>query len=87
MKPVDSILWRNYNQATVDTLTGTSKGQYDIRLGAKNNFDAFFDREPHTNPTLHGGYDIDVQIEAYSDPVNPAENIASQKITVRYMGA
>lgn len=44
MKKVDSILWRNYNKATVDTLTGTSGGQYDIRLGSKNNFDIFLIR-------------------------------------------
>lgn len=87
MKNVDSILWRNYNQATADTLTGTSKGQYDIRLGSKNDFEAFFDKEPHANPTPHGGYDIDVLIEAYENPATPAENVASQKITVRYMGA
>lgn len=87
MKKVDSILWRNYNKATVDTLSGTSGGQYDIRLGAKNNFNDFFDKEPHVNPTSHGGYEINVLIEEYNDLAVPTASVPSQTITVRYMGA
>ena len=42
MKKVFSIMWRNYNQATFDTLTGVSKGQYDIRLGASKDLHTLF---------------------------------------------
>lgn len=85
MEYVHSILWRNYNQATIDTLTGKSAGQYDIRLGAKGNFAEFFEEIPRENPTDLGGYDINFQIEEVKDS---SSNIICEKkeITVRYMG-
>lgn len=86
MKYVDAVLWRNYNQATVDTLIGASKGQYDIRLGSTSPFDYFFNAVPHMNLTAKGGYDINVNIEAYTDPTNSSNQVPESTITVRYMG-
>ena len=66
MKKVFSIMWRNYNQATFDTLTGVSKGQYDIRLGASKDLHTLFGGLETNNPNANGGYDISLQVEGYS---------------------
>lgn len=85
MEYVHSILWRNYNQATIDTLTGKSAGQYDIRLGAKNGFKDFFAGLKQENPTDLGGYDINLKMEEVRDS---SSNIIckGRDLTVRFMG-
>ena len=83
MKKVFSILWRNYNKATYNTLTGVSKGQYDIRLGASGKLLTLFGGLPTSNQTENGGYDISLPLEGYHFQGTP---VADQNITVRYMG-
>lgn len=85
MEYVHSILWRNYNQATIDTLTGKSAGQYDIRLGAKAGFKDFFAGLKQENPTELGGYDINIKMEEVKD--FSSNVICEEKeLTVRFMG-
>lgn len=86
MKHVSAVLWRNYNQATFDTLSGVSKGQYDIRLGSKYDFNIFFDGECHENITSLGGYDINVEFEPYLKPGDPGY-VEKKNVLIRYMGA
>ena len=85
MEYVHSILWRNYNQATIDTLKGKSAGQYDIRLGSKSAFLDFFEGLPQENPTDLGGYDINITIEKVEDE-NAVVICDEKKLTVRFMG-
>lgn len=83
MKKVFSIMWRNYNQATFDTLTGVSKGQYDIRLGASKDLHTLFGGLETNNPNANGGYDISLQVEGYSFRGN---TVSTQKLPLKYMG-
>lgn len=83
MKKVFSIMWRNYNQATFDTLTGVSKGQYDIRIGASKELQNLFSGLATSNPNTNGGYEISLQIEGYSFRGN---TVSTQNLSVKYMG-
>lgn len=85
MEYVHSILWRNYNQATVDTLKGESRGQYDIRLGAKSGLADFFENIPRKNLTDLGGYDVNIRLEEVRD--ESGNVVCEEKIlNVRFMG-
>lgn len=80
--PLKSILWRWCNQATFDTLHGTSPGQYDIRLSTNPQIGEFVEGLPSEDQTAHGGYTVHVPIEPFEgDP--PVE---AQPLTIRYMG-
>lgn len=85
MEYVHSILWRNYNQATVDTLNGKSRGQYDIRLGAKSEFADFFEGMAHKKTTDLGGYDLDIQLEEVRDKSGDVV-CGRQTLHIRFMG-
>lgn len=84
MKKVFAIMWRNYNQATYDTLNGTSPGQYDIRLGASKELPIFFGGLQTSHPTPNGGYNISVPVEGYDFG---GTAVADTELPVRYMGA
>lgn len=81
LKPLDAILWRKSNQATLDSLRGLSRGQYDIRL-TRADFSGFFDGFPRADPTGHGGFTLTIPIAAFDgqDPVDATE------LKIRYMG-
>ena len=82
IKKVSSILWRRVNQATINTLIGQSRGQYDIRLTSSVDLTSFFEGiEPHDMTDL-GGFTMDVPIEPYEgqDPV------PEEILNVRFMG-
>jgi 5-methylcytosine-specific restriction protein B len=82
---VHAILWRNFNQATIDTLRGKSAGQYDIRLGKRDGYSAFFEGITRKNQTKFGGYDLNIQLEEVLDS---SLNVVCEKKTlvVRFMG-
>ncbi|MCM1175193.1 MAG: AAA family ATPase [Blautia sp.] len=82
---VHSVLWRNFNQATIDTLSGKSAGQYDIRLGAKSGYTDFFEGVPHKNLTSLGGYELKIKLE---EVIDSSEQVVCEEkeLTVRYMG-
>jgi hypothetical protein len=81
-KLVSAILWRRVNKATVDTLRGQSRGQYDIRLAQPAGISDFFSGVPRQDKTGLGGYTLHIPIEGY-EGANP---VPSQSIRVRYMG-
>lgn len=80
--PLRAILWRCVNEATFDTLTGASVGQYDIRLTRLPQLEAFFAGLAETLPTEHGGYTKNVPIARFGGPgvVEPTT------LAVRFMG-
>ena len=81
LKPIEAILWRRTNQATLDSLRGISKGQYDIRL-TKVDFSGFFDGFPKADVTAHGGFTITVPIA----PFDGQNSVSATELKVRYMG-
>jgi 5-methylcytosine-specific restriction enzyme B len=81
-KNVSAILWRRVNEATVDTLNGTSKGQYDIRLNRPSDLASFFTDVAKRAETNLGGFTLDVPVEAF-EGANP---VPAQNLIVRYMG-
>jgi 5-methylcytosine-specific restriction protein B len=82
-KNIRAVLWRKANQATVDTLRGTSTGQYDIRLVRNSpELEGFFAGPSRVDPTAQGGYTIHVPIAAFDGP-NP---VPAQSLDVRFMG-
>ncbi|MCM1541760.1 MAG: AAA family ATPase [Blautia sp.] len=85
MKHVYAILWRNINQATFDTLSGISKGQYDIRLGSKADYSSFFKDEKRDNITTLNGFDIMINIQPYGNE-GDSDFVDVSQLCVRYMG-
>jgi len=81
-KRISAILWRRVNKATVDTLAGQSRGQYDIRLAHPAGISEFFSGAPRQDETRLGGYTLHVLIESYEG----ADPVPSQSIRVHYMG-
>ncbi|MHB1638831.1 MAG: hypothetical protein ACYCUD_03190 [Candidatus Dormibacteria bacterium] len=79
---VKGLLWRICNQATYDSLHGTSQGQYDIRLTAKPVIAEFFAGLAHYDPTDLGGYTVHVPLAAFEG----AHPVAESTLAVRYMG-
>src|SRR5690348_2329683 len=77
-----AILWRRVLQATFDTLTGVSAGQYHIALTTAPEIEAFFTGLPRRDATDRGGYVIDVPIAAFDG--NPP--VDATTLVVRYMG-
>lgn len=85
MKHVYAILWRNFNQATFDTLAGKSKGQYDIRLGSKSDYSLFFKDEKKENITGLGGFDINIEVQAFGNQ-GDSDYVDIAPLCIRYMG-
>ncbi|WP_395770252.1 hypothetical protein [Arenimonas sp.] len=81
LKPVNAILWRKCNQATIDTLEGVSNGQYHIALQT-HDYSRFFIGVEKKNNTGLGGYELDVPIEPFSGQ-NPVDALT---LTFKYMG-
>lgn len=81
-KQLTAILWRRVLEATVDTLAGRSKGQYDIRLGRSERVLEFFEGLVQEDATDLGGFSLNVPIEAF-EGANPVDK---QTIQIRYMG-
>jgi 5-methylcytosine-specific restriction protein B len=79
---VKGVLWRRVLQATIDTLTDDSKGQFHIALTTNKLIPTFFEGLPQQEPTAHGGYELEVPIAAFDGP-NP---VPAQSLTVRFMG-
>lgn len=52
---VKSVLWRRVLQATIDTLTDDSKGQFHIALTTNKSIPTFFEgSSPHAHPLTLG---------------------------------
>ena len=77
------ILWRRANQATLDTLRGRSRGQYDIRLTRSPDFERFFSGLRRIERTELGGFTQRVPIEPV---ITESAEIPEQELRVRYMG-
>lgn len=75
---VPQMLWRRVLQATIDTLDGESRGQYDIRLARPNGIAGFFDGLAQT-PNGKGGYSVKVLLE-------PAPGVGPESVEVAYIG-
>ena len=80
-KTISAFLWRNANTATVDSLIGESKGQYDIRLTSIDFID-FFKTLHQKNHTAHGGFEIVVPIESFDGLLKVDE----KEVIIRFMG-
>lgn len=81
-KQISALLWRRANKATIDSLTGVSQGQYDIRLTRKPGIPEFFDGLTKGDVTDLGGFTLEVSIE----PCDCDQPINTEVIRVRYMG-
>ena len=76
------ILWRLVMEATIDTLRGRSRGQYDIRLGRPERLAEFFSGVPRTAITPLGGFTLTIPLESYGGP----DPLPGETVHVRYMG-
>lgn len=76
------ILWRQVLDATIDTLSGASRGQYDIRLAGPAGIEDFFEGLPKTKPNAMGGYSVAVPLEATATPIS----VPATEIEVAYLG-
>jgi len=81
-KRVAAVLWRRANKASLDSLTGRSVGQYDVRLGTDPRIEEFFSGLERKELTDLGGYTIDVPVESF-DGQGP---VARETLGVRFMG-
>lgn len=81
LKPLDAILWRRCNQATLDSLRGNSRGQYDIRL-TKVDYKGFFAGCPFTDHTAHGGFTVTIPVASFDGP----NAVNASQLRIRYMG-
>lgn len=79
---IKSLLWRKVNQATIDTLKGTSGGQYDIRLNTSAHYLTFFSSLPKINPNANGGFEFTLPLQ----PITGAAPVASSTVSIKYMG-
>jgi hypothetical protein len=75
------LLWRKVLMATIDTLRGRSRGQYDIRLARPDGIEDFFRGLPRVDTDL-GGYNVQVPIAA---AIAPAP-VPATSLTVAYIG-
>jgi hypothetical protein len=75
------LLWRRVLQATIDTLRGESRGQYDIRLARPDGIDEFFEGLPREATEL-GGYTLQVPLEPVASPIA----VPALSIEVAYIG-
>jgi hypothetical protein len=76
-----SVLWRRVLQATIDSLRGVSKGQYDLRLGRPKGIEAFFAGLPRVANEL-GGYDVKVPLAE----VHGTYEVPAMELDVSYIG-
>ena len=79
---IRAVLWRRVLQATIDTLTDLSRGQYHIALTSNHDIAKFFDGLVPRDRTGADGFSIDVPIAAFDGP-NP---VPPKGLEVRYMG-
>ncbi len=79
---VKAVLWRRVLKATIDTLIGEAKTQYDIRLTADAQIAPFFDGVAQVAGG-NGGYTIHAPIAAFDGP-NP---VPPTTLEVHYMGS
>jgi HNH endonuclease len=77
------LLWRRANKATLDTLRGESRGQYDIRLGRKKEIAGFFEGLPQTNDHQGTRFDLWTEPEPLADATKES---APWKLQIRRMG-
>jgi len=82
IKSVKAVLWRRVNKSNVDSLTGRSAGQYDIRMGKQPWIAQFFEGLPQQEPTANGGFTLPVLIQ----PFEGESPIPATVLNVRYMG-
>ncbi len=80
-KPIDAILWRRANRATLDTLLGQSRGQYHITLQT-HEYTQFFKGISKKAPTSLGGFDLEIPIE----PFTGANPVPTEVVVIRFMG-
>lgn len=80
--PLQAVLWRHVNKATFDTLTGKSKGQYDIRLTKHPKVEDFFAGLSRQDVTSKGGYTLTVPIEPFDGP----DPVPATTLEIRFMG-
>jgi hypothetical protein len=80
---VAAVLWRQVRNATLDTLTDQSGGQYHIAMTTDEGIEAFFTGVPRENPSDLGGYEVNVPIEAFDGP----SPVSAEPLRLRYMGA
>jgi hypothetical protein len=76
------LLWRRANKATLDTLRGNSPGQYDIRLGKKQEVRRFFEGFPQIRD--HKGLRTDIWTQPALLP-NRGEATPPYKLEIRWM--
>lgn len=76
------LLWRRANNATLDTLRGNSPGQYDIRLGRKQQVREFFEGLPQMKD--HEGLRTDIWTEPVPLPGSDKES-PPWKLEIRRM--
>jgi len=75
------LLWRQVLKATIDTLNGRSRGQYDIRLANPEGIEAFLAGLPRHETDLRG-YTVEVPIAAASEPIV----VPAMSIEIAYVG-
>lgn len=80
--PVDAILWRQVTKTNYNTLSGTAKGEYDIRLGIDDEIDSFFRGVSKTDQTALGGYTLKIDLA----PLESTSPVPKTPLRVRYMG-
>jgi 5-methylcytosine-specific restriction enzyme B len=81
-KLIKALMWKRVNKSAVDTLTGRSPGQYDIRLTKDAEYEEFFRGIRQENLTENGGYTLRIQLQPFDGP-NP---VPASILEVRYMG-
>lgn len=75
------LLWRLANRATLDSLRGKSKGQYDIRLTRPAGIDAFVAGLPRLVTDLDG-FNVQLPISAADAP----KPVPPTSLTISFMG-
>lgn len=81
--PIDAILWRKVTDTNYNTLDGTAKGEYDIRLGRDDLVDGFFAGLTRANPTSLGGFTLEIDLA----PLESTDPVPQSKLRIRHMGA
>jgi hypothetical protein len=79
---VPRLLWRRALDATLSTLRGESRGQYDIRLVRPPGIADFFEGLPRLQKGERGGYSVQVPLEPATSPVP----VAATSVEVAYIG-
>src|SRR3954463_9839310 len=86
------LLWRKVLEATIDTLEGRSRGQYDIRLARPNGIEGVFAGLPRSPETALGGYEVagpPAAVSAVAVPLGPGSAripVPEPPLPVAYIG-